>query len=83
MPLQLTHHQHVDLEQHGDKPMPVIDPVNQRAYMLVAGELFDSVRALLDDGPFDIRETYAAEEAALAKVWDDPTLDVYHDEPAT
>ena len=80
MPIQLTPAQHADLEQHGDSPMPVVDPISQKAYVLVAGDLYERVRALLDDGPFDVRDTYAAQEAALAKVWDDPALDVYNDD---
>ena len=80
MTMQLTPAQHADLERHGAQPMPVVDPVNQKSYVLIAGDLFERVRALLDDSPFDIRETYAAQEAALAKVWDDPALDVYNED---
>lgn len=32
---------------------------------------------------FDIRETYAAQEQALATVWDDPQLDEYTEEDGT
>jgi hypothetical protein len=31
-----------------------------------------------DEEPFDIRDTYAAQSAALAEIWDDPALDVYN-----
>ena len=79
MATQLTHEQHEKLEQHGDKPMPVVDPVDQKVYFLVAGDLFERFKALFNDDDFDIRETYAAQDAALAKVWDDPALDVYND----
>ncbi len=79
MATQLTHEQHAILEQHGDKPMPFVDPVDQKVYFLVAGDLFERFRALFNDDDFDIRETYAAQDAALAKVWDDPALDVYND----
>lgn len=73
----LTPEQHLQLEQHGDKPVPMLDPVNQKAYVLVPSELFDRLRAFLDEG-FDIRDTDAAQETALAQVWDDPALDVYN-----
>ena len=79
MSTKLTTEQHAELEQHGNKPMPVLDPVNQKVYFLVSGEMYEKVRALFDEDPFDIRETYPAQEAALAKVWDDPALDVYND----
>jgi hypothetical protein len=67
------------LQQHGNKPVPVIDPETNAVYFLVSGEAFERLRALFDDEPFDVRETYAAQDAALAKVWDDPALDVYND----
>ncbi len=79
MKSQLTHQQHAELEQHGDKPMPVLDPVDQKVYFLVAGDLFERFRALFHDDTFDVRETYEAQDAALAKVWDDPALDDYND----
>jgi hypothetical protein len=77
MPTQLTMEQHADLEQHGDKPVPVVDPVNQKVYFLVAGEMYHRLKCLFDEEPFDIRETYVAQEQAFAKIWDDPALDVY------
>ena len=79
MSLQLTPAQHADLEQHGNTPMPVIDPINHKTYVLVDNQFFERVKALVADGAFDIREMYAAQDAALAKVWDDPALDVYNE----
>jgi hypothetical protein len=79
MATQLTTEQHADLELHGSKPMPIFDPVDQKIYFLVSGEMFERVRALFDQDSFDISETYAAQDSALAKVWDDPALDVYND----
>ena len=35
MVTQLTHEQHAILEQHGDKPMPLVDPADQKVYFLV------------------------------------------------
>jgi len=35
------------------------------------------LRSLFESG-FDIRDTYAAQDEALAKVWNDPELDVYN-----
>lgn len=78
MPTLLTPEQHSELEQHGDQPVPVLDPVNQKLYFLVPDAVFQRLRAVFDEA-FDIRETYAAQESALLKVWDDPALDVYND----
>ncbi len=74
----LTSQQRDDLQQHGDKPMPVIDPVTHKVYVLLAGDIFERFKALLDDEPFDVRDTYAAQSAtAGAAGWDDPAMDVY------
>ena len=83
MATRLTIEQHAEVEQNGDAPVQLIDPVTQKVYFLVSGEMFALLRSLLDEStPFDIRETYAAQEQALADVWDDPALDVYNDHPA-
>ena len=74
----LTSQQRDDLQQHGDKPMPVIDPVTHKVYVLLAGDIFERFKALLDDEPFEVRDTYAAQPAAAgAAGWDDPEMDVY------
>ena len=74
----LTDELHADLERHGGKPMPVVDPIDQKVYFLVAGDLFERFRALFDDEPFDISETYAAQSAVARQAgWDDPEMDVY------
>ena len=78
MAINLTTEQHTELEQLGTKPMQVVDPVNQKIYFVVSKELFERVRGLFEQDPFDISETYRAQEAALAEVWDDPALDVYN-----
>ena len=78
MATRLTPEQHADLEQHGHQPMPVIDPVDQKIYFLVAGEIFEKFKAFFDDEPFDVRETYAAQSTVAGKAgWDDPEMDVY------
>lgn len=75
----LSKEQQQQLAEHGDKPIQVVDPASQKVYFIIAGELFDRLRPLFDEDEFDIRETYPAQEAALAKVWNDPELDVYND----
>lgn len=60
--------------------MPVFDPVSNAVYFLVAGDLFERCKVLFDNEPFEISETYAAQEQALPRVWEDPTLDVYNEE---
>ena len=58
--------------------MRVVHPGTHKVYVLVTAETFDRLRPLLEED-FEVRETYAAQDAALAKVWDDPELDAYAD----
>jgi len=80
MAAKLTTEQRDDLQQHGNKPVPVVDPDTNAVYFLIAGELFERLKPLFDDEPFDVRETYAAQsEVAGAAGWNDPAMDVYND----
>lgn len=82
MATTLTPEQRIDLQQHGNKPVPVIDPESNAVYFLVAGETFERLKFLLDEEPFDPRDSYAAQESALSEIWNDPALDVYNNYPA-
>lgn len=76
---KLTDEQRIAVEEHGGRPVPVVDPNSQNVFYLVSGEQLRLIRSLLEDEPFDVRETYAAQDAALRQVWDDPALDVYNE----
>ncbi|MEX0676489.1 MAG: hypothetical protein WD063_05405 [Pirellulales bacterium] len=82
---KLTDEQRTALNQQGGQPVQVVDPSTQAIFYLVSDDQFNQVRSLLEPEPFDIRETYAAQDRALRSVWDDPALDVYNepDGPAT
>ena len=78
MSTQLTAEQRNDLQQHDNKPVQVVDPVTKAIYFLVAGDVYERFRALFDDEPFDIVETYANQSAAAGRTgWDDPKMAVY------
>jgi len=79
MATELSKEQQRELEQHGGKPIQVVHPDTRKVYVLIDGEIYNRLRPLFDDELFDIRETYAAQDQALGKVWDDPELDVYND----
>jgi hypothetical protein len=68
-----------ELQHQGGQPLEVVDPATNKVYVIIAGDLFNRMRPLIGDDVFDIRETYPAQEAALAQVWDDPALDVYEE----
>ena len=40
-------------------------------------EVYRRVRSIFGNDEFDISDTFAAQDAALAAAWDDPELDVY------
>ena len=79
MTVELSKELREELAQHGDRPMRLVNPDTQQVYVLLEAEVFERVKALLSDDGFDVRDTYAAQDAALAKVWDDPELDAYAD----
>jgi len=78
MPARLSEEQQQEVAREGNRPIATVDPGTQKVYNLVSAEVFERVKALLGDA-FDIRETYAAQDAALAKIWSDPELDAYAD----
>jgi hypothetical protein len=80
----LSSEQQQALASQGGRPIEVVHPGTQQVYVLIAGDVYERLRSLVDAEVFDIRDTYAAQSAALAKVWDDPALDVYneYDKPA-
>jgi hypothetical protein len=78
MTTKLTPVQREELRQHGNQPVPVVEPATNAVYFLVAGEVYERLRRVLDADAMDVRETYAAQsDAAGQSGWDDPEMDVY------
>lgn len=78
MATNLTQQQRDDLRDHGNQPVPVIDPETKAVYFLVAGEVFERLKGLLTDEAMSPEDAYAAQSAvAGAAGWDDPAMDVY------
>ena len=78
MRITLSEAQQQEVAREGNRPVEAIDPGTQKLYFLLSAEIFERVKPHLDMG-FDIRETYAAQDNALAKIWSDPELDEYAD----
>ncbi len=78
MSARLSEELQQELAREGDRPIQVVHPGTQKMYVLLSAELFDRLRPLLDDS-FHIRDTYAAQDAALSAIWSDPELDAYAD----
>ena len=80
MSVSLSVEQRRALADHPGEPVELIDEVSHARYVLLPAEQFERVKALLTSDEFDVRETYAAQSAALAAAgWDDPELDIYND----
>lgn len=78
MATKLTTEQRDDLHQHGNKPVPVIDPVTNAVYFLVSSDIFERLRDIFGDEAADIREAYASQSAVAGQAgWDDPKMDAY------
>ena len=79
MATELSKEQQERLDSQQGRPIEVVHPQTQKVYVIIPGESFEKLRALFEDGDFDVRETYAAQSEALSAVWDDPELDLYND----
>jgi hypothetical protein len=82
-PPQLTAAQRQALRENGRSPVYLVDAETNTTYALIPAADYEAVAGLLGEETFDIRETYAAQEAVASKAgWDDPALDVYNEEDA-
>jgi len=80
MALSLSAEQHQAIVNHPGEIVEVIDEVSRARFVLLPVEQFERIKALLTSDEFDVRDTYAAQSAALAVAgWDDPELDIYND----
>ena len=76
---KLSEEQRTALEQQIGQPVYVVDTVKRISYVLIPAETYHRVRALFEP-EFDVRDTYAAQEQALAQAgWNDPAMDAYND----
>lgn len=67
------------MEEGSQRPLVVVDEKTHAEYVLLPAAAYERLRALLGDEPFDIRDTYPAQDRALRAIWDDPALDVYNE----
>ena len=79
MTLTLTKEQHFALESVAERPPRIVDPMTDKAYVLVQANLYDRIKSLLEDD-YKLSDTYGAQmESALRAGWDDPRMDDYND----
>jgi hypothetical protein len=78
MTARLSEELQQEIARHGNEPIKVVDPGTQKVYVLISADVFERVRSFFDES-FNLREAYAAQDAALAQIWDDAELDEYAD----
>jgi hypothetical protein len=76
---KLTDEMREALRDKARLPVQVEDEQTHERYVLLPLEVYRRVRPIFRGEDFDVTDTYAAQDEALAKVWDDPELDVYDD----
>ena len=74
---KLTDEMRQALQDKTGQPVQVEDEQTHRQYVLLPLEVYQRVRLIFRSNEFDISDTCAAQDEALATVWDDPELDVY------
>jgi hypothetical protein len=80
MIVNLTDDQRRAIEEHGGTPISLLDASTNLSYVLIRADQFEKVRALLEEGDFDPRESYPFVEDVMRE--DDaldPTLESYQD----
>jgi hypothetical protein len=77
--IELSEEQVLVLQKGGHDLHEVINPGTGEQYVLVRREVYDRLRALLDED-FTAEDAFRAQiESAAAAGWDDPALDIYND----
>jgi hypothetical protein len=67
-----------ELEEHGDKPIEVIDPGTNKVYFLIAREQYERLKPLFDEEPLSEQEQRELlRQAGRRAGWDDPEMDAY------
>ena|SRR5579863_9990006 len=65
------------LDVQAEVPPRLVDPRTSKAYVLLAAEQYDRIKALLEQDD-DLGQTYPAQiEAAMRAGWGDATMDDY------
>ena len=77
MMLKLTDEMREALGDESRQPVQMEDERTSKRYVLLPFEVYQRVRSIVQDDAFNVSNTYAAQDEALAKVWDDPELDEY------
>jgi hypothetical protein len=68
------------VNEHGGRPVEVVDPHTKRVYVLVSREHFERLKPLFAEDPPTLQEQRELlRQAGKRAGWDDPAMDVYDD----
>ena len=75
--IELTEEQRRALRTDGETPLRVVDPETSTAYVLIRADLYERMRAVLDDG-LDMEQTTALVDKTMREYdANDPLLESY------
>jgi len=74
----ITPEQSRAVQESRGQPVYLVDETGKDAALAIVR--VELLKVLAGDDSFDISETYEAQEAALASVWNEPQLDEYSDQ---
>jgi hypothetical protein len=78
MTLKLSDDLRQAIEEHGGKPLYLVDATNHR-YVLVRADRYEKLQRLLGEDDLDPRDMYPLIDKVMKEDWDDPAMDVYND----
>lgn len=77
MMTELTPELQQALDTQANAPPRLVDPRTKKAYVLLAAEQYERIKALLEQDD-DLNPTYPAQmEAAMRAGWGDPSMEEY------
>jgi hypothetical protein len=80
MAAQLSEELRREIEQHGDRPIELVDPTTNKVYLLISREQYDRLRPVFEDEPLSVLEQRELlRQAGRRAGWDDPEMDAYDD----
>jgi hypothetical protein len=75
--IALTENLQTELDRSNGSPLRVIDPRSNKFYVLLEAEIWDKLKAALDD-EFDVESAYPLIDEVMREAgWDDPEWESY------
>jgi hypothetical protein len=82
MSVELTEPQQQALDARTEEPLRLVDPRNRASYVLVRADIFERMKALVQDDSLDMRQVAVLVDAAMREEdANDPALESYQKKP--